>query len=405
MIKNRDIVIYSYESWDKLVSVMPRSIALEISKNNRILYVDPPLQRKYALFHRNLSFVQKRLKIIKGKEDDLVQKNKNLWVLYPKMISESINNIKIKSIFSFFHKRNEKIYAKTVKNAIKRLDFKNVILFGDTVIVNGFYLNDHLKPDIFFYLIRDALTSIKYHKKHGNRLQPLLMKKADFVVTNSDAFERYARISNPKSFFIGQGCDFTLFNDDDGKLQVPDDIKNIKKPIIGYIGILTTLRLDINILAFIAEKRPEWSLVLIGPKDEGFTKSKLDELKNVHFLGAKKPEILSSYLKGMDATLNPQTVNEVTSPNYPLKVDEYLAMGKPVIATRTSFMEFYFNNHSYLAKNKQEFITQIEKALNNDSPEMMKKRIAFAREHTWENFVQKIYDQIEKVYTLKKLRL
>lgn len=396
MVKNRDIVIFGLQRWDKFTSTITRNTAVEMAKNNRVLFVNPPLQRRNALFNKDLPFVQKRLRILAGKEDDLIQENKNLWVFYPKMIAESINWINSPAIFSFFHKRNEKKYANKIKDAIERLNFKNIILFGDTEMINGFYLKDHLKPDIFFCLLRDAIISVDYHQRHGKKLQPLLFKKADFVVTNSDTFERMARKSNPHSYFIGQGCDLELYNDNDGKLKVLDNIKNISRPIIGYIGALTTIRLDIDILIHIAEQKPDWSLVLIGPQQEGFKNSRLDELGNVFFLGAKDPGTLPSYLKGMDVTLNPQILNEITDLNYPLKLDEYLAMGKPVVATNTSFMRFYFKDYSYLADTKEEYVTQIEKALEEDTPELQQQRIEFAREHSWENFVNRIYKYIEE---------
>ncbi|NQU33058.1 MAG: glycosyltransferase [Bacteroidetes bacterium] len=396
MVKNRDIVIFGLQRWDKFTSTITRNTAIEMAKNNRVLFVNQPLKRKRAIFNKDLPFVQKRLKILHCEEDDLVQEYNNLWVFYPKMIAESINWINSETIFSILHKNNEKKYANRIKNAIERLGFKNIILFGDTEMITGYYLKEYLKPDIFFYLLRDAVTSVSYHKKHGTKLQPLLMKKADFVVTNSNTFEEFARKHNPKSYFIGQGCDVDLYSDIDGKLIVPDDIKSIKKPIIGYIGALTTIRLDINELYYIAEQRPDWSLVLIGPQQEGFEKSKLDELDNVYFLGAKKPDTLPSYLKGMDVTLNPQIVNEITDLNYPLKIDEYLAMGKPVVATSTSFMEYYFKGCTYLANTKEEYVALIEKALMEDSPELQQKRIKIAGEHSWENFVNKIYHYIEE---------
>ena len=396
MVKNRDIVIFGLQRWDKFTSTITRNTAVEMAKNNRVLFINPPLQRRNALLNKDLPFVQKRLRILAGKEDDLVQESENLWVFYPKMIAESINWISSSTIFSFFHKRNEKKYANRIKDALARLNFKNIILFGDTEMINGFYLKDYLKPDIFFCLLRDAITSVDYHQRHGKKLQPLLFKKADFVVTNSDTFEKMARESNPKSYFIGQGCDLELYNDTDGKLKVPADIDNIKKPIIGYIGALTTIRLDIDILIHIAEQKPEWSLVLIGPQQEGFKKSRLDGLENVFFLGAKDPSTLPSYLKGMNVTLNPQILNEITDLNYPLKLDEYLAMGKPVVATNTSFMRFYFKGYSYLADTKEEYVIQIEKALNEDTPELQNQRIEYAREHSWENFVSRIYQYIEE---------
>lgn len=396
MVKNRDIVIFGLQRWDKFTSTITRNTAVEMAKNNRVLFINPPLQRRNALFNKDLPFVKKRLRILSGKESDLVQENDNLWVFYPKMIAESINWITSSTIFSFFHKKNEKKYADKIKDAITRLHFKNIILFGDTEMINGFYLKEYLNPDVFFCLLRDAITSVDYHQRHGNKLQPLLFKKADFVVTNSDTFEKIARKSNPRSYFIGQGCDLELYNDNDGKLIIPDDIKDIKKPIIGYIGALTTIRLDINVLIYIAEQKPNWSLVLIGPQQEGFKKSRLNGLKNVYFLGAKEPGTLPSYLKGIDVTLNPQILNEITDLNYPLKLDEYLAMGKPVVATNTSFMRFYFKDYSYLADTKEEYVTLIEKALIDDSPKLKKRRIEFAREHSWENFVNNIYQRIEE---------
>lgn len=394
MINNRHIIIFGLQRWDEISSTITKNIAIEMSRNNKVLFVNPPLTRKCYILQKNLEYVQKRIRILKNKEDDLVQEDENLWVLYPKMIAESINWISSNAIFSFFHKRNEKKYSNRIKEAIQKLDLKNIILFGDTEMINGFYLKDHLKPSTFFYLLRDAITSVDYHKKHGKRLHPLLLKKADFVVTNSNIFEEFAKKSNSKSYFIGQGCDIKLYNDDDGKLIPPDDIKNIKKPIIGYIGALTTIRLDIDILIHIAEQKPQWSVVLIGPKQEGFKKSRLDELENVHFLGEKPFKTLPSYLKGMDVTLNPQILNEITDLNYPLKLDEYLAMGKAVIATRTSFMEFYFKDDSYLADTWQEYIIKIEEALNEDSKELRKNRIEVARSHSWEHFVNKIYKYI-----------
>jgi len=396
MVKNRDIVIFGLQRWDKFTSTITRNTAVEMAKNNRVLFVNPPLQRKSAIFDKKLPFVKKRLLINKGEEDELVEEGENIWVLYPKMIAESINWIRSKSIFSFFHKRNEKKYASRIKEAIDKLGFENIILFGDTEMINGFYLKEYLKPDIFFYLLRDAIISVDYHKRHGTKLQLQLFSKADFVVTNSDTFEQIARESNPKSYFIGQGCDIDLYNDDKGDLIVPEDIASIKKPIIGYVGALTTIRLDIDVLIYIAEQKPNWSVVLIGPQQEGFNNSRLDTFKNVHFLGAKSPDLLPSYIKGMDVTLNPQILNEITDLNYPLKLDEYLAMGKPVVATKTSFMKFYFNDYSYLASTKEEYIIQIEKALNEDSVKLQKQRIEFAREHSWENFVDKIYHYIEK---------
>ncbi|MCG9880404.1 MAG: glycosyltransferase, partial [Bacteroidia bacterium] len=174
------------------------------------------------------------------------------------------------------------------------------------------------------------------------------------------------------------------------------DIADIPKPIIGYIGALYTLRLDLGILETIANHNPKWSLVLIGPQDEAFERSSLHDLPNVYFLGLKNGDTLPAYLSAFDVAINPQVLNEVTIGNYPRKIDEYLAMGKITVATKTKAMSI-FSEHTYLAETKEEYPMLIEKALSENNEARIKERISFARSHTWENSVDEIYKAIETV--------
>jgi len=396
MIKNRDFIVFGLQAWDINIASTCKYTALEISKNNRVLFVNPPLQRRIAIMDKKKPEVNKRLRIIQGKDPDIEQVNDNFWVLYTRTIVETINWINSPAIFNFFNKKNDKRYAKQILKAAKKLNFKDFILFDDNSMIDGFYLKEFLKPKLFVYLLRDAVILVDYHKKHGTRLQPQIIKKADIAVANSDYFANYCRQTNPNSHMIGQGCDLTMYNDEDGSLQIPDDLKDIKKPIIGYVGFLTTIRLDIDVLVHIAEQRPDYSLVLVGPEDEDFKNSKLHKLNNVYFLGRKNPDELAAYIKGFDVALNPQKVNAITDVNYPLKIDEYLAMGKPTVATKTTFMN-YFKDHTYLPSTKEEYVIEIDKALKEDTPEIRKERITYASGHSWENFVKKIYEQIENI--------
>jgi glycosyltransferase involved in cell wall biosynthesis len=133
--------------------------------------------------------------------------------------------------------------------------------------------------------------------------------------------------------------------------------------------------------------------VLVGPEDEAFKSSRLHNLKNIYFPGTKPPTALPSYIHAFDVCLNPQLVNQVTIGNYPRKIDEYLAMGKPVVATTTEAMSI-FAVHTYLAASKEDYLRLIDKALKEDSAELQTLRTAFASSHTWENSVAKIYKAI-----------
>jgi glycosyltransferase involved in cell wall biosynthesis len=392
-IQNRDIVIVGLQPWDTEIGSNCRDLAIEFSKKNRVLYVNYQLDRGTLWKNRKDPKVIKRMNVIKGKEKGIVKIADGFWNLFPDELAESINWIKIESLFNYFNKINNKRFARSITKAIQELGLKDIILFDDNDIMRSFYLKDLLKPAISIYYYRDFVLGVDYWKVHGTKLEPLLIAKSDICFTNSIYFRDHCRQFNPNSHYVGQGCDLSLFADT-GNMPEPDDMRPIKKPVIGYVGALQSLRLDIEIILYIAEQHPDWSIVLVGPEDEQFKVSRLHQQQNIYFLGAKHPDTLPQYIKSFDVCLNPQLINEVTIGNYPRKVDEYLAMGKPVVATKTKFMARIFSEHTYLGNTKEDYVQLIEKALREDSPELQQKRKQYAGEHTWEANVNLMYEYI-----------
>jgi glycosyltransferase involved in cell wall biosynthesis len=393
MIKGKDIVILSIQPWDIEIGSNCKNIALEFAKENRVLYVNPPMDRITRVKQKHSERIQKRIQIAKGKEADIVKIDDNLWNLYPKDTIESINWINSHKIFDVLNKRNSKLLSKNIKSAIDRLGFSDFILFNDSSMFLGLHLKELLQPQLYTYYMRDYLVKVPYWKKHGESIEPKLISKADVVLNNSTLYAEYGSQFNKNSIMVGQGCDIEMFTDEEDQIKIPKEFNNILSPVIGYVGSLTTLRLDIELLEFIAKQRPEWSVVLVGPEDEAFKNCALHQLPNVYFLGSKDSTELPAYIKGFDICMNPQVVNDITIGNYPRKIDEYLAMGKPVVATSTKAMEM-FNQHVFLGKTKEDYVELIEKALSEHSIVKSKQRIAFAKSHTWENNVKDIYNAI-----------
>lgn len=394
IIKNRDIVIVGQQAWDVEIGSNCKNIALEFSKNNRVLYVNAPLDTQTYLKGKSDANVKKRIDLIEGKKDNIFKIENNLWNLYPDKIIRSINWLPFTLVHTIINKANNKLFAESISKAIDTLGFKDIILFNDNDIIRSFYLKDFLKPKVSVYYSRDYMLGVDYWKRHGERLEPKLIAKSDVCVANSVYLANYCKQYNPNSYYVGQGCDLEMFVAKDQ--VVPNDVAHIKRPVIGYVGALQSLRLDIDLLKHIAQKRPDWSIVLVGPEDNEFITSDLHQLENVHFLGRKNGDQLPAYISSFDVCINPQIVNQVTIGNYPRKIDEYLAMGKPTVATYTEAMSV-FADHVYLGKGKEDYIALIQKALNEDSPEKQQERIDFASGHTWENNVKEIYAAINAV--------
>jgi glycosyltransferase involved in cell wall biosynthesis len=290
------------------------------------------------------------------------------------------------------NKRNSKKLSNEIIWAINELDFKNVILINDNDFFHGFYLKEFLKPNLFIYYIRDFILSQKYFVKHGNRAEPLLIKQADIIAANSKYLANYAAKYNSNVVDVGQGCDVEDFLKIPS--HIPADMNDIHYPVIGYCGSLTSTRLDIKLIHFIAVQKPEWNIVLIGPEDDVFKKSALHDCKNVYFLGAKQPAELPGYTHAFNVCINPQLLNEMTIGNYPRKVDEYLAAGKPVVATKTEAMEM-FGSNVFLCTTPEMYIEKIELALKVASDETKKEsKREMAKSHTWEASVSKLYKSI-----------
>lgn len=393
-MEGKDIIIIGQQAWDTDIGSNCKNIAIEMSKKNRVLYVNSPLDRVTRFKYSKDPKIQKRIAIINKETEGIVSIGPNIWNLYPDCLVESINWINNGKIFDLFNKRNNRKFAKSIKVAAEKIGFKDFILFNDSEMFKGFYLKDFLEPLVSIYYSRDYMLGVDYWKKHGERLEPLLISKSDLCIANSLYLTDYCKQYNSKSYDVGQGCDLSLFEYIEGR-EKPVEFNDISGPVIGYVGALQSIRLDIQLIQYIAETRKDWTVLLVGPEDEQFRNSPLHSIRNVVFTGSKPVEMLSSYIQFFDVCINPQLINEVTIGNYPRKIDEYLAMGKPVVATVTRAMEL-FQSYVYLAKEKEDYVTYIELALKEDSEGLQEGRMNFARGHSWENSVNLIYDAIKE---------
>lgn len=394
MIVGRDIIVVGIQPWDIEIGSNCKNIAEEMARFNRVLYVNSPLDRNTKKKDKDDERVKRRIRISKGLETDLVEIKKNMWNLFPKNQVESINAIPDGFLYDFFNKKRNKIFAKNIQSAIDRLGFKDFIIFNDSSMFLGQDLKALLKPKTYVYYMRDYLIKNPYWRIHGLRLEPKLVAKADVVVNNSTLYTEYGAQFTKHSYMVGQGCDVSLFNDENGQISVADDMKDIAKPIIGYVGFLSSRRLDIDLLIHMAKTKKEWQIVLVGPEDDNFKNSELHQIENVHFLGSRDSSVLPNYIKGFNVCMNPQLINDATIGNYPRKIDEYLAMGKPTAATATKAME-YFKENTYLATTHEEWVTEVQKALDEDSEALQKQRTACGMSHSWENNVKEIYKYID----------
>jgi len=151
--------------------------------------------------------------------------------------------------------------------------------------------------------------------------------------TAKTLYEQYSTIyGEDKVHYLPNGFDAGLFSKNNS--EVPQDMRNIPKPIIGFVGVLFEF-FDYDLIGYIAQRNPDKSVVLIGPTEPPAAKdlARLRKYKNIHLLGTKPREVIPSYIHSFDLCINPFKINEVSRSANLLKIYEYLVCGKPVVST------------------------------------------------------------------------
>jgi len=385
-MKNKDIICISVSDWIRPWGSKQR-LMTRLAEHNRVLYVE--YQSSFLDFIRHPKYFFNRLKNI----NKLRKMGDNIHIYTPLLL------LPFAYYFTFINRINQAILRFSLRRIIKELEFKNPILWVYSVSSSG--LVGKLGEDVVIYHCAADFTGEKKNrlrKSTVKRLEDYLVKQAQIVLTlTKDLCSRF-RQSNQNTFYFPSAVDFDQFEtvriNDSGE---PGDLSAIKKPRLGIIGYLDGNILDVDLLDYLARANPEWSLVMIGPV---FRKTRsLDRLKeneNIHFLGEKPSALIPLYLKYLDVCLVPYVRGEFTNNVSPLKLYEYLAMGKPVVSTFFSDELEAYKDIIAIAKDREQFLQLIRTSLSNSRDEKeIASRIKFAAENSWQNRLDFLSEKLE----------
>ena len=384
-----DIVIIGLQPWNISLGSNCIDIAKVFSRFCRVLFVNRATDQRSELVNYLKGIKSLRFKP-KINQFQLVNVQDNIWVLDTGIVLTSINLFKGK-LYKFLLRRNNQKFASQIKRGITQLGFKDVILFNDNDFFNGQFLKEDLAPQLYIYYLRDYLIEQSYFMRNGKLMEQALIRKADYVFTNSTYLNNYAKQYNSSSVYVGQGTNLNIEHADQ-IYKRPLELEGINTPIIGYVGNLVTLRLDLELLENVVPMRKDLNWVFVGPFDKAFEKSILRQYKHVLFTGPKSQSDLPHYIDSFDVCLNPQLLNKTTIGNYPRKVDEYMLFGKPVVARKTDFTE-ELGDLVYTYEGQNDFLLQLDSALAEQVfSEKRTLRKKSAQSHTWENSVNSMFE-------------
>ena len=238
---------------------------------------------------------------------------------------------------------------------------------------------------------------------HMVRRHKQLLEKADCVLASADTlYEEAVMVRKKNTYFIPNGVDYNHFHIKKNYNKIPSDIKsmvNKGNPIIGYYGALAKW-FDYELVKEMAKKRPNYEIVLIGWDYDGSMRNQgLEKFKNIHYLGIKKYPILPKYAVWFDVATIPFVLNKITESTSPIKIFEYMALGKPIVTTDLRECRKY--KSILIGKDYEHFIENVDKALElRDDPAYLELLDKEAKENTWESRVKKIDEAIQEHFNL-----
>lgn len=218
-----------------------------------------------------------------------------------------------------------------------------------------------------------------------------LLASADLVLASSALLEGEARRFNRRVLLLRNACDYDHF------APAGEPAAARARPVIGYYGAIAEW-FDADLVADIAEKRPDWRFVLIG-STYGANTSRLAELPNVELSGEKPYARIPLYLAGFDVALLPFKRTPLTEATNPVKCYEILAAGKPLVAVPLPEI-VPMAPHVRLASSADEFEREIEAALAERDTAAIESRRAFARENTWAARFEQLAPAVAKSFPL-----
>lgn len=374
----------SFSEWEEGVSNRNFHVLQQLLQNDnvgKILAVDYlPLNFKRALrnYKENIFLHLKRGEVIKQRPTYKLTKVSDKLYVY--------------SDVSFFWR--PKFTLANIKKIALELNFSDIVAWSFFPFAALYWQSLGQKLTVFEAV--DNWLNHSSYEKYKDQLKEayhLIENQADLIFTVSPNLVNFFG-DQPNVYWIPNGVDVKHYNQK--FTLINRDIADISKPIIGYIGVIQD-RVDLKLLEYLAKENPSKSIVLVGPvwNEQDEAKKSLDAYENVYFLGYKAYQEAPMYIQQFDIGMIPHTKAEFSSSTNPMKMYEYLACGKPVVATQDAGTE-NVENMIAIAGSYSEFNNQINELLKNDSKELQQQRQDYVKKYSWISTVDKMMDLVTK---------
>lgn len=383
-LENQSIICFASDSWGSIWRNR-HQIMSRLAQTNRVLYVEPqtlPIN-KALLNLRRFSWKNQQVSHIANQ----------LWVYrHP--------DWGFNSRWRIFDQLGLKFRISAIRHTLQKLQMSSPILW----VVDPHQCNmiGHFEEILVCYHIVDNYTAAPWRSAQQRAVieaaEQFMLSAAGLVIVTSPALFEAKKAHNHNVHLVRNGVDYPYFaRAINNAKPPPPDIAAIPSPVIGYVGAVNN-KLDYELLTVIARARPDWSLVLVGPISNQ-ANARLEQFvrnhsANVYLLGQRDVTEVPYYIQACDVCLLPYCQDSYTQNIDSLKLYEYLACEKPIVATDIPAVREH-NQAVYIATNEADFLHKIEIALTSPvSSEQQTRQRTIAMQNTWDQRVEQLSNLI-----------
>lgn len=382
----RDIVCVGFNDWEtELWTNQHHLMARLAGSGNGVLFIESLGLRRPTVAGRDVSRMARRL--VRGLQPP--RERDGVHVLSPLVIPLHGNPT--------VRRLNARILPALVGRAARRLGMRRPILWG--YVPQAEVLLDVLDPSLVVYhCVDDIATQEGIDTASFQAAEARYAARADLVLASAPRLAERMRTLSDNVLYAPNVADTAAFSAALDEGRIDEALGALPHPRLVFTGAIAEKKLDLPLLAEVARARRDWTIALVGPVGLGDPHTDVAALEaepNVHLLGARKYEELPSVLRGADVTLIPYRASELTASIFPMKVYEYLAAGRPVVATPLPALEGV--TEITVADGAAAFVAAVERELAEDTPERRAARSAAAARNSWDARLEEIGAALERL--------
>jgi len=372
--RRADILCISSIDWDFIWQGHQEIMSTLAAQGHRVLFLENTGVRR--LRFSDLPRLRRRVRNWSKGTGGYREERPNLFVFSPLVLPGPYSRIA--------RRINRFLLLRSIRRWMRATGFSRPVIWSFLPTPVAHDLMNHLDPSLTIYYCIDDFVSSSPEARRIVGTEEAMFRRADLVFVTSERLRQRAAAFSSRVHLFPFGVKFEAFDQVRGDAgRAPADIAELPRPVVGYVGGLHQW-IDQDLVVDVARRLPDVTFAFVGPPQTDL--SRLAQCANVKLLGAKPHDELPNYVRAFDVGIVPYRLSDYTANVYPTKLNEYLAMGIPVVASDLFEIRRFNDEHGDIvgvAKDGGAFADAVTAALADHQPAAVARRIDVARGNSW----------------------